>query len=147
VVKVRAMEQNLADSISQPRFRTVLLAIFAGVALVLSAIGIFSVMAYSVTQRTRELGVRIALGASRSEILQLVLRYGLRLTLIGLTLGFLATFALTHYISSLLFDVRAYDPMTLAGVAAGLLFVSLGACYVPARRATQVDPIVVLRQE
>ena len=147
VVKIRTMEQNLADSISQPRFRTVLLAIFAGVALVLSAIGIFSVMAYSVTQRTRELGVRIALGASRSEILQLVLKYGLRLTLIGLTLGFLATFALTHYISSLLFDVRAYDPMTLAGVAAGLLFVSLGACYVPARRATQVDPIVVLRQE
>ena len=147
VVKIRTMEQNLADSISQPRFRTVLLAIFAGVALVLSAIGIFSVMAYSVTQRTRELGVRIALGASRSEILQLVLRYGLRLTLIGLTLGFLATFALTHYISSLLFDVRAYDPMTLAGVAAGLLLVSLGACYVPARRATQVDPIVVLRQE
>jgi putative ABC transport system permease protein len=147
VVKIRTMDENVSDSISQPRFRTVLLAIFAGLALVLSSIGIFSVMAYSVAQRTRELGVRMALGASRGRILQLVLVHGFRLTVIGLVIGLAATFAFTKYVSSMLFSVRAYDPFTLAGMAIVVIVVSLLACYIPARRATRLDPIVVLRHD
>jgi putative ABC transport system permease protein len=147
VIRIRSMEQNMADSIAQPRFRTVLLAIFAGVALVLAAVGIFGVMAYSVTQRTRELGVRVALGASSNQILKQILGDGLRLTMIGLVLGLAATMALTRYFGSLLFGVHAYDPMTLTIMAAALVLVSLLACYIPARRATRVDPIVVLRHD
>ncbi|HYL92684.1 MAG TPA: ABC transporter permease [Alphaproteobacteria bacterium] len=147
VIRIRSMEQNMADSIAQPRFRTVLLAIFAGVALVLAAVGIFGVMAYSVSQRTRELGVRMALGASGNQILKLILGNGLRLTMIGLVLGLAATAALTRYFASLLFGVRAYDPLTFAVMAGTLLMVALLACYIPARRATRVDPIVVLRHD
>jgi putative ABC transport system permease protein len=141
------MEENIAQSISQPRFRTVLLAVFAGIALLLAAVGIFGVMAYSVAQRTRELGLRIALGASRGQVLQLVLAHGVRLTLVGVAIGLAATFLLTRYMSSLLFNVPAYDPMTLVGVVAALIVISLCACYLPARRATLVDPIVALREE
>ncbi|HEX3091969.1 MAG TPA: FtsX-like permease family protein, partial [Candidatus Angelobacter sp.] len=130
-----------------PRFRTVLLAVFAGIALVLAAVGIFGVMAYSVAQRTRELGLRIALGASRGRVLQLVLTHGVRLTLIGVAIGLAGTFLLTRYVSSLLFNVPVYDPMTLVGVVAALIVISLCACYLPARRATLVDPIVALREE
>jgi putative ABC transport system permease protein len=147
ITAIRTMDENVAQSISQPRFRTVLLAVFAGIALVLAAVGIFGVMAYSVAQRTRELGLRIALGASRGRVLQLVLVNGVRLTLIGVAIGLAATFLLTRYVSSLLFNVPAYDPMTLVGVVAALIVISLCACYLPARRATLVDPIVALRQE
>jgi putative ABC transport system permease protein len=147
ITAVRSMDENVSQSISQPRFRTVLLAVFAGIALVLAAVGIFGVMAYSVAQRTRELGLRMALGASRGRVLQLVLAHGVRLTLIGVGIGLAATFLLTRYVSSLLFNVPAYDPMTLVGVVAALVVISLCACYLPARRATLVDPIVALREE
>jgi putative ABC transport system permease protein len=147
VTGVRSMEENVSQSISQPRFRTVLLAIFACIALVLAAVGIFGVMAYSVAQRTRELGLRMALGASRGRVLQLVLGHGARLTLIGVGVGLAFTFVLTRYVSSLLFNVPAYDPMTLVGVVVALIVISLCACYLPARRATLVDPIVALREE
>jgi len=147
VTAIRSMEENIAQSISQPRFRTVLLAVFAGIALVLAAVGIFGVMAYSVAQRTRELGLRIALGASRGRVLKLVLAHGVRLTLLGVAIGLAATFLLTRYVSSLLFNVPAYDPMTLVDVVAALIVISLCACYLPARRATLVDPIVALREE
>jgi len=147
ITAIRSMDENVAQSISQPRFRTVLLAVFAGIALVLAAVGIFGVMAYSVAQRTRELGLRIALGASRGRVLQLVLVHGVRLTLVGVAIGLAATFLLTRYVSSLLFNVPAYDPMTLVGVVAALIAISLCACYLPARRATLVDPIVALREE
>jgi len=147
ITGIRTMEQNISQSVSEPRFRTILLAIFAAIALALAAVGIFGVMAYSVVQRTRELGVRISLGASRKVIFQLVLNRGLRLTLLGLAIGLAATFALTRYLSSLLFNVPSYDPLTLVCVTAGLLVVALIACYLPARRATLVDPIVALRQE
>jgi putative ABC transport system permease protein len=147
VTAIRSMEENIAQSISQPRFRTVLLAVFAGIALVLAAVGIFGVMAYSVAQRTRELGLRMALGASRARVLQLVLVYGVRLTLVGVAIGLVATFLLTRYVSSLLFNVPAYDPMTLVDVVAALIVISLCACYLPARRATLVNPIVALREE
>lgn len=147
ITGIRTMEQNVSKSVSEPRFRTILLAIFAAIALALAAVGIFGVMAYSVVQSTRELGVRISLGASRGLIFQLVLSRGLYLTLLGLVIGLAATFALTRYLSSLLFDVPSYDPLTLVCVTLGLLVVSLCACYLPARRATLVDPIIALRQE
>lgn len=147
ITGIRTMEQNISQSVSEPRFRTILLAIFASIALALAAVGIFGVMAYSVVQRTREMGVRISLGASQGLIFQLILNRGLHLTLLGLAIGLAATFALTRYLSSLLFNVPSYDPLTLVGVTFGLLVVSLFACYLPARRATLVDPIVALRQE
>ncbi|HEV2197983.1 MAG TPA: ABC transporter permease [Candidatus Acidoferrum sp.] len=147
ITGIRTMEQNISQSVSEPRFRTILLTIFAAIALALAAVGIFGVMAYSVVQRTRELGVRISLGASRGLIFQLVLNRGLQLTLLGLAIGLAATFALTRYLSSFLFNVPSYDPLTLVCVTIGLLVVSLCACYLPARRATLVDPIVALRQE
>jgi putative ABC transport system permease protein len=147
VTAIRSMEENVAQSVSAPRFRTVLLSVFAGIALVLAAVGIFGVMAYSVAQRTRELGLRIALGASRGRVLQLVLAHGVRLTLVGVAIGLVATFLLTRYVSSLLFNVPPYDPMTFVGVVGALIVISLCACYLPARRATLVDPIVALREE
>ena len=147
VTAIRSMEENVTQSVSAPRFRTVLLSVFAGIALVLAAVGIFGVMAYSVAQRTRELGLRIALGASRGRVLQLVLAHGVRLTLVGVAIGLVATFLLTRYVSSLLFNVPLYDPVTLVGVVAALIVISFCACYLPARRATLVDPIVALREE
>jgi putative ABC transport system permease protein len=147
VARVRTMEENVAESVAQPRFRTVLLAIFAGLALVLSALGIFSVMAYSVAQRAREIGVRVALGATRSRILQLILGYAMRLTVIGLVLGIAATFIFTRYVSSFLFHVPSHDPMTLVGIAVVVFLVSTLACYIPAHRATRVNPINALRQD
>lgn len=147
VTAIRSMEENVTQSVSAPRFRTVLLSVFAGIALVLAAVGIFGVMAYSVAQRTRELGLRIALGASRGRVLQLVLALGVRLTLVGVAIGLVATFLLTRYVSSLLFNVPLYDPVTLVGVVAALIVISFCACYLPARRATLVDPIVALREE
>jgi predicted permease len=147
ITGIRTMEQNVSKSISEPRFRTVLLSIFAGIALVLAAVGIFGVMAYAVAQRTRELAVRMALGASRAQVLRLILAHGARLTLAGVSIGLVATFIVTRYVSSLLFNVPPYDPLTLAGVVAALVIISLCACYVPARRATLVDPIVALKED
>jgi putative ABC transport system permease protein len=147
ITGIRTMEQNVSGSISEPRFRTVLLAIFAGIALVLAAVGIFGVMAYSVAQRTREIGLRMALGASRGRVLLSILAQGASLTLMGVAIGLVATFLVTRYLSSLLFSVPPYDPMTLAGVVAALAIISLCACYLPARRATLIDPIVALRKE
>jgi len=113
--------------------------------LVLAGVGIFGVMAYSVSQRTRELGVRMALGASRRRVLFLILADGMRLTLAGTAIGLTATLLLTRYVASMLFNVPVYDPLTLVEVVAGLVAVSLCACYIPARHATLVDPIVALR--
>lgn len=147
ITGIRTMEENVTQSISGPRFHTILLGVFAAIALVLAVVGIFGVMAYSVAQRTRELGLRMALGSSRARVLQLVLAHGVRLTLVGIVIGLAATLLLTRYVSSLLFNVPTYDPMTLVGVAAVLIVISLCACYIPARRATLVDPIVALREE
>jgi putative ABC transport system permease protein len=147
ITGVRTMEENVSRSMSEPRFRTVLLTIFAGIALVLAAVGIFGVMAYSVSQRTRELGLRMALGASRENVLLLVLGQGMRLTLVGIGIGLAGTFFLTKYVASMLFDVPPFDPLTLVGVALALMAISLCACYLPARRATLVDPIEALREQ
>jgi putative ABC transport system permease protein len=144
---VATMDQLLADSLSRSRFTMLLLGIFAAVALLLAAVGIYGLIAYSVTQRTQELGIRIALGAQRRDVLRLVLAQGTRLTLLGLALGVLAALALSRLLATLLFGVTATDPLTFAGVAALLAFVALLACFIPARRATRVDPLVALRYE
>ena len=147
VVRVRTMEENVATSIAQPRFRTLLLAIFACLALFLAAIGIYGLMAYSVTQRTREIGVRVALGSRPSDIFRLLIGNGLRLALMGIVAGVVAALALTRYLASMLFQVRPYDPVTFAVTAVVLLAIAAVACFIPARRATRVDPLVALRSE
>jgi putative ABC transport system permease protein len=147
ITNIRTMEQNIAGSVAQPRFRTVLLAIFAGIALTLAVVGIFGVMAYSVAQRTRELGVRMALGATRGRVLQLVVGQGMRLTLIGVAIGIALSFVAGRYLSSMLFNTPPRDPITLVAVALGLVVVSVCACFIPARRATLIDPMVALREE
>ena len=147
IANMSTMESLLAKSIARSRFNTLLLAIFAIVALVLSAVGIYGVMSYSVTQRTHEIGLRMALGAQHHDVVKLVVRQGAILGLIGIVAGLAASFGLTRFLATLLFGVKATDGTTFAAVAVGLLIVVLVACYIPARRATKVDPLVALRYE
>jgi putative ABC transport system permease protein len=147
VVKMRTMEENISSSVVQPKFRATLLSIFSGLALMLAAIGIYGVIAYSVTQRTREIGIRMTLGAERPAVMRMILKQGIVLAIVGVSLGLAGALALTRFLESFLFQVNAFDPITFAGVAAILIGVSLAACWVPARRATHVDPIVALRYE
>jgi putative ABC transport system permease protein len=148
VANVRTLDELVARSISQPRFYMTLLSVFAAVALALAAIGIFGVLSYAVAQRTREIGIRMALGAHHRSVLRLIVREAMIMASGGVIIGIAAAFLLTRWlVSQLLFDTSAHDPVTFAAVAAVLTFVSLAAAYVPARRATRVDPIVALRAE
>jgi len=147
VSDIRTMENVVSDAVMQPRFNLILLGIFGGIALLLSASGIYGVMAYTVSQRTHEIGIRMALGAQAGNVLRMVMKQGLRLTLIGIALGLLASVLLTRYLSSLLFGVSATDAPTFTVVALFLAGVALVACFVPARRASRTDPMEALRYE
>ena len=144
---VRTMQDVIASSVSQPRFSALLVAIFAVLALGLAVVGLYGVISYSVSQRTNEIGIRMALGATPRDILQMVLGGGVKLALIGTVIGIALALSLGRFLQSLLFEVRATDAVTLAVVSVSLLAVALAACYIPARRAMKVDPMVALRYE
>ncbi len=147
VADIRTMEKIVSDAVTQPRFNFALLGIFSAIALVLSAAGIYGVTAYTVSQRTHEIGIRMALGAQGRDVLKMILGQGLRLTIIGVAFGLLASFLLTRFLSSMLFGIGATDVLTFVSVALILTGVALAACYVPARRAAKTDPMVALRYE
>ncbi len=147
VYEVRPMEEIVARSISAQRLTMLLLSLFSGLALALSAIGIYGVISYLTGQRTHEIGVRVVLGASREDVLRMVLGQGMRMTLMGVAIGIAAAFGLTRLITKMIYGVGATDPLTFAGVAVLLSAVALCACYIPARRAMRVDPMVALRYE
>ena len=147
LVDVITMDDIVADSLSHQRFNMLLLSVFSGLALLLATIGIYSVLAYSVRRRMREIGVRMALGAQRGDILRMILGQGTKLALIGTGIGIAAAFGLTRLMASQLFGVTATDPVTFLSVAALIILVALAACYIPARRAAKVDPMVALRYE
>jgi putative ABC transport system permease protein len=147
VYNAKSMEQVVADSVAQRRLDTLLLALLAGVALLLAAVGTYSVMAYTVAQRTHEMGVRMALGAQPRDVIKLVLGQALSLALIGVTIGLGAAFGLMRFVSGLLYGVSLADPVIYIGLALLLGAVAILASYFPARRATRVDPLSALRSE
>jgi putative ABC transport system permease protein len=141
------MEEVLATSLARQRLLMALMSVFAGLALVLVAVGIYGVLSYSVRQRTHEIGIRLAMGALRKDVLKLVVGQGFKFALVGLGIGLAGALALTRYLSSELYGVKPNDPLTLAMVSLLLLAVALLAAYIPARRASKVDPMVALRYE
>ncbi len=144
---VRTMEEVIAETLATRRVSMIVLGVYASLALGLASIGIYGVISYLVGQRTHEIGVRIALGAKQSDVIELVLREGMKMTAIGIVLGLITAAGLTRLMANLLFGVSATGPLTFAGVAVVLTLVATTACYVPARRAMRVDPIVALRYE
>jgi putative ABC transport system permease protein len=146
IYNVRTMDDVVANSLGTRRVSMQLFTVFACAALLLAAVGIYGVMAYSVAQRTQEIGIRMALGAQKSDILRLVVRQGMTLALIGVIAGLAGAFALSRVISNLLFGVGASDPVTFTAISLLLIFVSLIACYLPARRAARLNPTVALAE-
>jgi putative ABC transport system permease protein len=147
LVHIRTMQENIATSVSDPHFRTLLLGIFAASALLLSIIGLYGLVSYSVAQRTSELGIRIALGAQPADVLRVIVVHGLKLVLVGIVVGLAGAFVLSGILKRFLYAVAPYDPVTFVGVSVLLVVVALFACYIPARRAMRVDPMVALRYE
>jgi putative ABC transport system permease protein len=141
------MDELMAVSLAQQRFNMSLLGLFAALALVLAAVGIYGLMSYAVTQRTHEIGIRVAIGAQRRDVLGLVVTEGTKLALLGIVVGVAFALVLTRFMTSLLFEVAPTDPTTFFGVAILLALTGLLACYIPARRAMRVDPMVALRYE
>jgi putative ABC transport system permease protein len=147
LLHVTTLEQRMSEAVGEPRFQTTLLAVFSGIALLLSAIGIYAVISYSITLRTHEIGVRMSLGASRSDVLRMVVREGMALAIIGAVAGLAGALALTRFMAGVLFEVSPRDPLTFAAVSGIMLGVAFLACFIPARRATRVDPMIALRYE
>lgn len=147
MVGVQTMEEIIADSLAARRVSMIVLCVFAALAMGLASMGIYGVISYLVGQRTHEIGIRMALGARQRDVLRQILGQSMKLTVIGIFIGLLAALGLTRLMADLLFGVKATDPLTLVGVSMILAIVALTACYVPARRATKVDPIVALRYE
>jgi putative ABC transport system permease protein len=147
VANIRTMTQVISSSVAGARFNTILIGTFAGVALFLAAIGVYGVLAYTVTRRTHEIGIRMALGAKREDVLRLVVGQGLKLTFIGVAIGAVVALALTRFLASLLYGVKPADPLTFVLVSVALAGAAALACYLPARRAAKVDPMVALRYE
>jgi len=146
-LRFRTLDQVFSSSLDQRRFILALFGVFAAVALMIAAIGVYGVMAYTVTQRTQEIGVRMALGAHAADVMRMALGHGMRLAVTGVAMGLLAAFAFTRLMKSLLFGVEVTDPLTFTAVASLLTIVALLTCMIPARRATKVDPMVALRHE
>jgi len=147
VADIYTMDHIVATAVARQRFSMVLLGVFAALALLLASVGIYGVMSYSVAQRTREIGIRMALGARRADVLQMTVRQGLKLVGAGMILGLGAAFLLTRVMATLLYGISATDPMTFIGISVVLLAVAILASYVPALRATKVDPITALRAQ
>jgi putative ABC transport system permease protein len=141
------LDELVADSLVEHRFPAILISLFGGIALLIAAVGVYGVISYSVAQRTHEIGIRVALGASRGRILRMTLGHGLRLAAVGAVLGLVASHWLTQLLRDLLYGVTPSDPMTLAGATFVLMAVAFAACWIPARRATRVDPLIALRYE
>jgi ABC-type antimicrobial peptide transport system permease subunit len=141
------MNEYVAQQLSETRFALTLIGLLAALALALCVVGLYSVISYTVSRRTHEIGIRVALGAQRGDVLKLVIKQGLKLALLGIGIGLASALALTRLLKTLLFNVSATDPLTFAGIAMLLLLVALLACWIPARRAAKVDPMIALRAE